>query len=128
MTHALACSRADVFRGVALYSGAQLSGCDGGDTPIAYFQTHGVADAVINITQARQLRDNFASVNGCTPQNPPEPAFNSETHICTSYAGCTDGYPVRWCAFDGDHQSFATDNISGENWLAGETWDFISQF
>jgi hypothetical protein len=37
MSHALACSRPDVFRGVALYAGAQLSGCDGGTTPHRVF-------------------------------------------------------------------------------------------
>jgi poly(3-hydroxybutyrate) depolymerase len=37
MSYALACARPDVFRGVALYSGALLSGCEGGTKPIAFY-------------------------------------------------------------------------------------------
>lgn len=128
MSYALACARAEVFRGVALYAGAQLSGCSGGTTPIAYFHAHGVRDSVLRIEQGRPLRDRFVEVNGCTPQNPPEPPENSGTHICTSYEGCTDGYPVRWCAHGGDHNPTEKDNGQSKSWVPGEAWDFISQF
>ncbi len=128
MSYALACARADVFRGVALYAGAQLSGCNGGDTPIAYFHAHGVGDSVLSISQGRQLRDNFVNVNGCTPQDPPEPGQNSGTHICTSYEGCSEGYPVRWCAHGGGHNPTEKDQGQSESWVPPEAWDFISQF
>jgi poly(3-hydroxybutyrate) depolymerase len=128
MSYALACARADVFRGVVLYAGAQLSGCDGGNTPIAYMHVHGVGDSVLNISQGRQLRDHYVTVNGCTAQNPPEPAKNSGTHICTSYQGCSEGHPLRWCAHGGDHNPTEKDSGQSKSWVPGEAWEFISQF
>jgi poly(3-hydroxybutyrate) depolymerase len=128
MSYAIACSRADVFRGVALYAGAQLSGCNGGTTPIAYFHAHGVNDSVLNISQGRGLRDHFVEVNGCTPQTPSDPAGNSGTHSCTSYEGCSEGHPLRWCAHGGDHNPTEKDQGQSKSWIPGEAWTFISQF
>lgn len=129
MSHALACARADVFRGVALYAGAQLSGCNGGTTPIAYFHAHGVSDSVLNFEQRGvPLRDRYVALNGCTPQNPPAPAANSGTHTCTSYEGCSESHPVRWCAHGGDHNPTEKDQGQSESWVPGEAWAFISQF
>jgi len=128
MSYALACARPNVFRGVALYAGAQLSGCNGGTKPVAYFHAHGIRDSVLNISQGRPLRDRFVMNNGCTSQSPPEPNRNSGTHTCTSYAGCSAGYPVRWCAFDGDHNPTEKDSGQSKSWVPGEAWQFISQF
>ena len=128
MSYALACARADVFRGVAVYSGSQLSGCDGGTTPIAYFAAHGANDDVLNISQGRGLRDHYVDVNGCTAQNPPEPGVNSGTHTCTSYDGCSEGHPVRWCAHGGGHNPTEKDSGQSKSWVPGEAWTFISQF
>jgi len=128
MSYAIACARADVFRGVALYAGAQLSGCNGGTKPIAYFHTHGVGDSVLNISQGRQLRDKFVGLNGCTSQSPPEPAKSSGMHICTSYQGCSAGHPLRWCAHGGDHNPTEKDSGQSKSWVPGEAWTFISQF
>ncbi len=44
MSYALACARATTFRAVAVYSGAQLSGCSGGTQPVAYIGLHGLRD------------------------------------------------------------------------------------
>ncbi|GAA3143962.1 hypothetical protein GCM10020001_078590 [Nonomuraea salmonea] len=101
MSYALACARATVFRAVAVYAGAQLSGCSGGTQPIAYIGLHGLRDNVLNISQGRSLRDRFVRNNGCTAQNPPEPAQGSLSHVVTAYSGCRSGYPVVWAAFDG---------------------------
>jgi poly(3-hydroxybutyrate) depolymerase len=128
MSYALACARADVFRGVLLYAGAQLSGCSGGNTPIAYFHVHGSNDSVLPISQGRQLRDHFVEVNGCTPQNPPEPANGSGTHTCTSYQGCSEGHPLRWCAHAGDHNPTEKDSGDQKSWVPNEAWTFIEQF
>lgn len=128
MSNALACARADVFRGVALYAGAQLSGCEGGTQPIAYFGAHGISDGVLNITAGREIRDRIARNNGCSATNAPEPSRGSGTHICTSFQGCRDGYPVRWCAFDGDHNPTEKDRGQSKSWVPGEAWEFISQF
>ena len=75
-----------------------------------------------------ELRDRFVEVNGCTPQDPPEPGLNSGTHICTSYEGCSEGHPVRWCAHGGDHNPTEKDQGQSESWVPGEAWAFISQF
>jgi poly(3-hydroxybutyrate) depolymerase len=126
MSYAIACARANVFRGVALYAGAQLSGCSGGTTPIAYFAAHGVSDSVLNISQGRTLRDRFVSNNTCAAQNPPEPAAGSGTHVCTSYQGCSAGHPVTWCAFDGDHTASPVDRGQSTSWVPAQVWSFTT--
>ncbi len=128
MSYSLACSRANMFRAVAVYSGAQLSGCSGGTQPIAYMGIHGISDNVLNISQGRSLRDRFVRNNGCTAQNPREPAPGSRTHITTVYSGCRAGYPVVWAAFDGGHGPGPIDG-GGEGWrtwTSGEVWKFFT--
>jgi poly(3-hydroxybutyrate) depolymerase len=128
MSYSLACSRANVFRAVAVYSGAQLSGCSGGTQPIAYMGIHGISDNVLNISQGRALRDTFVRNNGCTAQNPREPAAGSRTHIVTAYSGCRAGFPVVWAAFDGGHGPGPIDG-GGEGWrtwTSGEVWKFFT--
>jgi poly(3-hydroxybutyrate) depolymerase len=131
MTFALACARPTVFRGVVVFSGGNLSGCNGGTQPVAYFGVHGIRDGVLNISNGRSLRDQFVRNNGCTPQNPPEPAQGSLRHIVTAYSGCKPGYPVWWAAFDGDHTASPVDGENGydgaRTWTGAEAWKFISQ-
>ncbi|MGW4985589.1 ricin-type beta-trefoil lectin domain protein [Streptomyces mirabilis] len=132
MSYALSCSRATVFRAVAVYSGANLSGCDGGTQPIAYMGLHGIRDNVLPISLGRGLRDTFVKANGCTPQNPPEPAYGSLTHIITTYSGCTSGHPIVWAAFDGaGHDPGPIDGSTGDGWhtwTSGAVWQFFTQF
>jgi poly(3-hydroxybutyrate) depolymerase len=131
MSYAIACARAKVFRAVAVYSGAQLSGCDGGKDPIAYLGIHGIGDTTCGISGGRSLRDTFVKNNGCTAQSPPEPANGSKTHTCTKYQGCKDGYPVEWCAFDGGHTPGMVDgggDDGAKTWTKGEAWKFFTQF
>ncbi|WP_433729183.1 cellulose binding domain-containing protein [Actinoplanes sp. CA-051413] len=128
MSYALACARPTVFRAVAPIAGAQLSGCSGGTQPVAYFGIHGIRDSVLNISQGRAIRDTFVRNNGCTAQNPPEPAQGSGTHITTAYAGCRAGYPVQWAAHDGDHVPLPTDRNASTSWVSAEVWRFFTQF
>ncbi|WP_333741544.1 RICIN domain-containing protein [Streptomyces sp. IBSBF 2806] len=132
MSYALACSRATVFRAVAVYSGANLSGCNGGSQPIAYMGLHGLRDNVLPISSGRELRDTFVRANGCTRQNPPEPANGSLTHIITTYSGCRSGYPVVWAAFDGaGHDPGPIDGSTGDGWrtwTSAAVWQFFTQF
>ncbi|GAA4060456.1 hypothetical protein GCM10022233_37060 [Streptomyces shaanxiensis] len=132
MSYALACSRATVFRAVAVQSGGQLSGCSGGTQPIAYLGVHGLRDSVLGISGGRALRDRFVRNNGCTPQNPPEPAQGSLTHRVTTYAGCSAGHPVAWAAFDEGHIAAPQDGAAGDSgsrtWLPQEVWKFFTQF
>jgi poly(3-hydroxybutyrate) depolymerase len=128
MSYSLACARATTFRAVAVYSGASISGCNGGTQPVAYMGIHGISD---NIGGGRALRDTFVRNNGCTAQNPPEPANGSLTHVVTTYSGCRSGYPVVWAAFDGGHAPGPIDGSTGDGWrtwTSGEVWKFFSQF
>ncbi|KAL5364388.1 Alpha/Beta hydrolase protein [Aspergillus floccosus] len=128
MSYALACARPDVFRGVAVMSGANLSGCSPGTQPVAYYAQHGISDSVLPINLGRQIRDTFVKDNHCATQNPPEPAAGSGTHIKTVYSGCSSGHPVWWIAFDGPHEPLATDRGASSSWTPGQIWNFISQF
>ena len=131
MSYSLACSKPDIFRAVAVMSGAPLSGCQGGTQPVAYYGQHGVRDGVLNIGMGRQLRDKFVANNGCAQASPQEPSSGSRQHIKTEYTGCSEGYPVTWVAFDEDHVALPQDSggDGGPNsWTIGEVWDFISQF
>lgn len=132
MSYSLACSRATVFRAVAVQSGGVLSGCSGGTQPIAYLGVHGLRDNVLGISGGRSLRDRFVANNGCTAQNPPEPAQGSLTHRVTSYAGCRAGYPVQWAAFDEGHIAAPQDGATGDSgsrtWVPALVWQFFSQF
>lgn len=131
MSYALACARPDVFRAVAVYSGGVLSGCEGGTEPVAYMGIHGLGDGTLNISGGRSMRDRFVTNNGCTPQDPPEPSAGSLTHTCTAYQGCTAGYPVEWCAFDGGHTPGVVDgggDDGARTWTKTEVWRFFTQF
>lgn len=132
MSYSLACSRATVFRAVAVQSGGQLSGCGGGTQPIAYLGVHGIRDSVLSISGGRTLRDRFVRNNGCTAQNPPEPAQGSRTHRITSYSGCSAGHPVAWAAFDEGHIAAPQDGAAGDSgprtWVPAEVWKFFTQF
>ncbi|MFI5682131.1 cellulose binding domain-containing protein [Streptomyces cellulosae] len=132
MSYALACSRATVFRAVAVQSGGQLSGCGGGTQPIAYLGVHGLRDSVLGISGGRAMRDRFVRNNGCSVQNPPEPTQGSLTHRVTTYSGCSAGHPVAWAAFDEGHIAAPQDGAAGDSgsrtWLPGEVWKFFTQF
>jgi poly(3-hydroxybutyrate) depolymerase len=129
MSYALACARPTVFRAVAAIAApGPISGCSGGTQPFAYMGIHGISD---NIGAGRGLRDRFVRNNGCTPQNPPEPAAGSLTHITTTYSGCQQGYPVVWAAFDGGHQQGPVDGCAGcesgaRSWVKNEVWTFFT--
>lgn len=128
MSYSLACSRPDKIRAVAVLSGALLSGCDGGDQPVAYYGQHGTFDSVLPVDAGRQIRDTFVAVNGCTPpSSEPEPGQGGAS-IKVEYEGCNEGYPVTWVVFDGDHNPSQTEPGSAEPFAPGNTWEFFSQF
>ena len=126
MSYEIACARAKVFRAAAIYEGAQLSGCDGGNDPIALWQLEGLTDNTCNYPGALPLRNRFVKNNSCTPLDasldcsqsqfssgkcpataaePPSPTpyLNPGGHICTDYQGCSGGHPVRWCVSQSAH-------------------------
>jgi poly(3-hydroxybutyrate) depolymerase len=136
MTKALGCQRPSVFRAIAVYSGADFlsGGCDATSTaPVAFFGSHSINDGTNAYSSGITILNRFAKNNGCTAQTPPTPTGN--THVCTKFTGCNDGYPVEWCAFNGGGHSPAPvdgdSNGSGggdKTWTKGEVWKFFTQF
>jgi poly(3-hydroxybutyrate) depolymerase len=119
MSYEIACARAKVFRGAAIYEGAQLSGCDGGNDPIALWQMVGLEDNVCGMGSATPIRDKFVKNNACTKpaQEPPQPPkgppyLNPGGHVCTDYAGCSAGYPLRWCVHQSGHGNAIVDGTN----------------
>ncbi|KAK4233385.1 Alpha/Beta hydrolase protein [Achaetomium macrosporum] len=118
MSHSVACSRPSVFKAVSVIAGAQLSGCSGGTTPVAYLGIHGSADNVLPINLGRQLRDKWLQTNGCTSKNAPEPSAGQQSHMKTTYS-CSRA-PVTWIAHGGGHVPDPTGN-NGVKFAPGET-------
>ena len=133
MSLALACQRADVFRGVAFFSGADLTGsCTGTLTkPIAYYASQASQDSTGDPapTSGRVKQAQFAAVNGCTaePNATTFPAAG-QPHTCTNYTGCSAGHPTKYCVFDGAHGWEPRDPGQSMSWNAPAAWEFITQF
>jgi poly(3-hydroxybutyrate) depolymerase len=137
MSVALACVRPDKFRAAVVYEPAFISGVNATQctTPIAFFQSHGVDDQVLNYDRGLTVLDTFAGVNGCTAMTPPDPPTNG--HTCISYEGCS--VPTRFCNFgagEGNpsntslrgHYPSAKDPGQSTSWVPAEAWSFITQF
>lgn len=100
--------------------------------PIAYMQTTGTSDPTCPwINQGGQNQggkyclQSHAEDNGCTiPANIP--LANSGKHVTTEFEGCQDGYPVKFCSFQGGH--VCNMNESNVNWIPVETWEFFMRF
>ncbi|HLV67582.1 MAG TPA: Ricin and poly(3-hydroxybutyrate) depolymerase fusion [Polyangiaceae bacterium] len=99
MTLALGCERGDVFRAIAPLSGSLMNGCPDPERPVAYFSAHGSADTTIPLASGEAARDEFLARNGCSSESVPVSPDG-----CVRYEGCTAGYPVVFCVFDGAHE------------------------
>lgn len=135
MAMALACTRADVFRAVAFFSGADLTNsCPATLTkPIAYYasqasQDSGGMPATSPITGEKKQAE-FAAINGCMPE-PSSTTFPAagQPHTCTNYKGCSAGHPTEYCVFNGPHGWEPKDPGQNTSWDAPEAWKFITQF
>lgn len=124
----------EVFKAVAVIAGGVLSGCSGGNDPIAYLGIHGIRDPTLNIAGGRSMRDRFLKNNGCATKTAPEPSNGSKTHIKTVY-DCKAGYPVWWIPHDGNHDASPADNTADSlpaadkgrlTWAPSETWSFFT--
>jgi poly(3-hydroxybutyrate) depolymerase len=134
MTKALGCTRPNVFRGLAVLAGADFlsGGCDGTSTsPVAFFGAHSTTDGTNNYSSGITILNRFVANNGCTAQTPPQPQGNQ--HVCTKFAGCKEGYPVEWCAFNGGGHTPAPVDGSGNGsgggdrtWTKTEIWKFFT--
>jgi poly(3-hydroxybutyrate) depolymerase len=133
MSIALACTRADVFRAVAFFSGADLTGsCPTTLTkPIAYWASQASQDSsgTPSPTSGRTIQKLAAAVNGCTadPNAINFPAAG-QPHTCTNYKNCSEGHPTIYCVFDGAHGWEPKDPGQSTSWAAPDAWKFITQF
>ena len=125
MSNAVACS--GLARAIAPMAGnSQVSGCANGTQPVAYMGFHGNADSVVSISGGEAARDVFIERNGCGAAQPSESNWcelagaNYQPCECTTYQGCTEGYPVTWCEFSGNHMVAPNS--------AQTIWDFFAQF
>jgi poly(3-hydroxybutyrate) depolymerase len=133
MSIALACTRADVFRGVAFFSGADLTGsCPTTLTkPIAYYASQASQDSTGTPmpTSGKVKQAEFAAVNGCTAEpNALNFPAAGQPHTCTVYKNCSAGHPTVYCVFDGPHGWEPKDPGQSTSWDAPEAWKFITQF
>ena len=128
MSYALACALGKDFRAISALSGnPQISGCAGGNDPVAFYGQHGLSDQVLPIEGGREMRDRFLKNNNCTAKTAVEPAVGSGTHVKTVYE-CAAGYPVVWVAFDGGHTPQPKDRGVNVTFAHTETWEFFKQF
>jgi len=125
---AAGCSPTGMMRAIAPMAGnATVAGCLGGTRPVAVMGFHGVDDNVVTIDGGRKGRDEFVKRNKCTTQTmPTTPTWcdaagqNYQPCTCVTYQGCTDGYPVTWCEFKGQHTPAPNSGAT--------LWSFFSQF
>ena len=126
MSFAIACARPKEIRAIAVISGSQLSGCSGGNDPVAYYGQHGTSDSVLNVSGGRAIRDRFVKNNGCTAVSEPQP--NGSNSVKTVYKNCKAGYPVTWVIHKGDHNPSQVDQGSSTPFAPRNTWEFFTQF
>ena len=102
--------------------------------PLAYMQTTGTGDGLCSWinndaakTGGKYCLLGHAEDNGCTiPANIP--LATTGKHVTTEFQGCKDGYPVKFCSFQGGHQCNATDPGTNFDWIPVETWEFFKRF
>jgi len=127
MSFAAGCG-SGVMRAIAPQAGnIQVSGCQDGDQPVAVMGFHGDDDTVVSIDGGRAGRDVFVERNQCMEQTMPHtPSWcdglgsSNQPCSCVSYQGCTPGYPVIWCEFNGPHTPAPSSGAT--------IWNFFAQF
>ncbi len=120
MTWTLACALPGVFSAAVVHSGGGLpmpTNCE----PIPFWSALGDDGSGQDMSS-----DYFGRVNGCTVEALAMPPGGG--HACTNYADCDEGFPTRWCDYDGGHTPSHVDSGANGSWVPQEVWDFITQF
>jgi poly(3-hydroxybutyrate) depolymerase len=134
MSYETACARplsgggSGYIRAVAVYSGSpQITAgpCPPGK-PVAYYASHGTQDSVLPYSGGVTMAQNYAQVDGCTWTTPT--MVSGGNHICTNETGCTSGYPVEFCSFNGPHTPDPQDPGQSMSWEYQNVWTFLNQF
>ena len=143
MSYALSISRQRKLRAVVTMSAFNynLPGLptDSNAAPVAYMGTTGMSDATApwdtGTAGGKYCILTHAQDNGCTiPASFPMTTAGSKQYVCYDFLGCTAGYPVKACTFDGAHTPSAVDDgtSSGDDGLKAFipplAWRFIAQF
>ncbi|MBN2343985.1 MAG: hypothetical protein JXR45_21005 [Deltaproteobacteria bacterium] len=128
-TNALAQTHQDRLRAVVVYSTADSNIYFPANTgsPLAYMGVHGLSDPLCPFSSGSDSKDRFVQNNGCTVPASVPIAANGTPHVVYDYEDC-NGYPVKWCTFDGGHLYNPKDDDEPISWVPEETWGFISQF
>ncbi|HXP89992.1 MAG TPA: hypothetical protein VN931_03575 [Fibrobacteria bacterium] len=136
-TYVLSLEYPEKIRAVAVYAPANynMTQPTNRHIPIAYYQTTGTADGTcpwIN-NDAQKLGGKYCLLqhmqdNGCTSTAADIKLTTNGTHVVNEFAGCKDGYPVKFSSFNGGHQATASDPGSTVNWIQNEAWAFFKQF
>lgn len=119
MSYSIACSRAGEFRAVAPIAGGLISGCDGGNDPIAYLGIHGISDNVLPISGGIDLANTFVKNNGCQAKEVAQPSPGSGQNVRTDFEGCSE--PVSFIAWDGGHVGAPAGDFAPK-----ATWEFFT--
>jgi poly(3-hydroxybutyrate) depolymerase len=122
MARYAACQRPGVFQATVAHSAGGVtmpSSCD----PIPFLGSLGLGESSGG-AQSGQT-DFFAEAAGCQVETLP--TAPSGGHVCTTYPGCPEDAPVRWCSFDGDHTPLPNDAGQNSSWMPAEVWAFLSQ-
>ena len=116
-------------RAIAIYSVAYLSNTDNckasSSKPVAYYASHGTNDTVLPYSGGVSIAQTWAAADGCTAATPTQA---TGSHVCTSFMGCSAGYPVEFCSFVGPHTPDPTDPGQSKSWEYQNVWTFLSQF
>lgn len=116
MSFAIGCALDNVFRAIAPMSGAFYSGCDKTtNNPIAVWMAHGKSDEVVPLEDGKTALNYFLAKNGCSNETTPV-----DPSPCVAYKGCTEGFPIVYCEFNGGH--------APQNFAQAATWAFFNQF
>ena len=115
-------------RAIAIYAVAYLSNSTNckASKPVAYYATHGSHDSVLGYSGGVSIAQTWAGIDGCTWVTPTN--VTSGAHVCTKLAGCTAGYPLEFCSFNGDHTAYPDNGQETGSWGPQEAWTFLSQF
>lgn len=90
----LGCAMADRIAAIAPVSGGRITVPCAPARAVPVMIHHGRHDPLVNVEQARQMRDAWVAKNACREQR---------TDSCERHRGCRDGADVDYCEDDGDH-------------------------
>ena len=118
MSQSLACFRGEYVRAIgAVAGGGPYGACS---HQVAAWIAHGMSDATVPYSEGEGSRDFWQTQNECGDTST---ALDDPTE-CVEFDGCTDGFPLVWCAHD-------EPDLSGHGWplWAGPAiWEFFARF